>query len=40
MSESNTNTAGRDGHTDFDFFIGHWTVLNRRLRAPLQGSQS
>ncbi len=28
----------RDGRTDFDFFIGDWTVLHRRLKARLAGS--
>ena len=29
-----------NGQTDFDFFIGEWKVHNRRLRNPLQGSDS
>ena len=28
----------QSGQADFDFLIGSWTVHNRRLREPLQGS--
>jgi hypothetical protein len=28
----------RDGQGDFDFFMGTWTVQNRRLERPLSGS--
>jgi hypothetical protein len=30
--------TGRDGQRDFDFFMGSWTVRNRRLRQRLEGS--
>jgi len=29
-----------NGHADFDFFIGSWTVRHRRLRERLKGSDS
>jgi len=28
----------RDGQKDFDFFMGDWTVKNRRLKRILQGA--
>jgi hypothetical protein len=30
--------TGHDGHTDFDFLMGRWTVQHRRLRERLKGS--
>mgnify|MGYP001162076549 CR=1 FL=1 len=30
----------RDGQRDFDFFMGTWSVHNRRLERPLSGSWS
>jgi len=30
----------RDGHADFDFLMGRWTVHHRRLRERLKGSTS
>jgi len=30
----------RDGRADFDFFLGWWTVHNRRLTQQLQGSHA
>jgi len=29
--------AGRNGQADFDFFMGRWTVRNRRLKERLRG---
>ncbi len=40
MIELNAKDERRDGRTDFDFFIGQWTVHNRRLREWLTGSES
>jgi hypothetical protein len=31
------NAAPSDGRRDFDFLIGHWTVVHRRLRRRLEG---
>lgn len=30
----NAGTDAHDGHADFDFLIGAWTVRHRRLRRP------
>ena len=32
--EQETRVEARDGQRDFDFFIGSWSVQNRRLRRP------
>lgn len=40
MIEPNATDGKRDGRTDFDFFLGRWTIHNRRLTEQLQGSQA
>lgn len=33
-----TDTTTQPAVTNFDFYVGHWNVANRRLRSPLTGS--
>lgn len=38
MTETTTSPAATQPVDNFDFYVGHWAVTNRRLRSPLTGS--
>lgn len=40
MEQANPTAKEQDGSHDFDFLFGSWKVQNRRLKAPLTGSNS
>ena len=40
MTEAQNTNGEQDPQKDFDFFMGSWTVHNRRLKERLKGSTS